>query len=581
MNSLFPLSSGTPWYGTLDASPPRHVPCCHMLRDTEENPRDVTRRNGPGGVSASSAITSATIAHPIGRYALAISITAAALALRLALPLSGRNVFILFYPATVAAASLGGFGPGLLAAALGALAGNFFLTPPYNAFSLDLDDLAQTGLFFAMAVLMAWLMARTRQAEARARAEGERYRVTLAGIGDAVIATDANGRVTFMNAVAEQLTGWPTAEATGRLVSDVFPISNEDTGEPVEDPIGRVLREGIVVGLANHTVLRARDGAQLPIADSGAPLRDGAGVITGAVLVFHDVSRRRALERDRDAALAEAERDRAQLRHALQDAQQAVADRERFLSIASHELRTPVTTVKGHAQALRRALTRGAVAPDRIDTGLRSIVDGADRLTALVQDLLDVSRLRTGRLSLQREPSDLMRLVRDVVARHAEHLAQGRRIETAIPDLPSIVSVDPLRIEQVLVNLLSNAVKYAPDGSPVTVSAHPDASPAPGTPAAGLASSASGASGASGALGISVQVRDKGIGLPPGALEKIFTPFGRAPNAGHIPGMGLGLYISRSIAEQHGGRLWAESPGEGQGTTFILWLPYEPPAESE
>ncbi|MBE0583397.1 MAG: PAS domain S-box protein, partial [Desulfofustis sp.] len=130
--------------------------------------------------------------------------------------------------------------------------------------------------------------------EAALRAEAERHSVTLQSIGDAVIATDAEGFVELLNPVAEELTGWQQDQARGRPLTEIFRIVNEETREPVEDPVTKVLREGMVVGLANHTILIARDGSERPIADSGAPIRGRDGAITGVVLVFRDQSEERA-----------------------------------------------------------------------------------------------------------------------------------------------------------------------------------------------------------------------------------------------------------------------------------------------
>ena len=152
-------------------------------------------------------------------------------------------------------------------------------------------------------LLIAFLLIVREDLLGRARAEGaardseERLRTTLRSIGDAVLATDGDGRIAFLNPVAERLTGWPADDAAGKTVEEVFRIVNETTRAEVESPVRRVIREGTVVGLANHTVLLARDGREIPIADSGAPILDGAGKLTGVVLVFRDISELRRAER--------------------------------------------------------------------------------------------------------------------------------------------------------------------------------------------------------------------------------------------------------------------------------------------
>jgi len=135
------------------------------------------------------------------------------------------------------------------------------------------------------------------QAEAARRQSEERHRITLMSVGDGVIATDAEGRVEVVNPVAETLTGWASADARGRSLDEIFRIVNEETRQPVESPVARVLREGTVVGLANHTVLLAKEGIERPIANSGAPIRDEEGSLTGEVLVFRDQTEARAAQK--------------------------------------------------------------------------------------------------------------------------------------------------------------------------------------------------------------------------------------------------------------------------------------------
>jgi K+-sensing histidine kinase KdpD len=232
-------------------------------------------------------------------------------------------------------------------------------------------------------------------------------------------------------------------------------------------------------------------------------------------------------------------------------AQEAVRARDQFLSIASHELRTPVTTIRGYAQLLLRAHAQGPIEPERLARYLTTIDLETGRLGRLTQDLLDVSRLQTGQLQLAHQPLDLAQLARTIGVRFAEQGVSGHRLVAEVPDAPCMVLGDADRIEQVLSNLLENAAKYSPGDGAIALSLAVEAGQAV------------------------VRVRDEGIGLAPGATEAIFEPFGRAANATskHIPGLGLGLYICRDLIARHGGRIWAESPGEGRGTTFVVTLP--------
>lgn len=154
-----------------------------------------------------------------------------------------------------------------------------------------------------------------RQAQELAETERERLAVSLSSIGDAVIATDPGGRVTLMNPAAEALTGWQASEAVGRSLAEVFHILDENSREPVEDPVERVTQQGIVVGLGNHTVLVRRDGYELAIEDSAAPIRNRSGEITGVIIVFRDVSEKRQQQK----ALAESEKRFRLLAHNAQD----------------------------------------------------------------------------------------------------------------------------------------------------------------------------------------------------------------------------------------------------------------------
>ncbi|HEY0137944.1 MAG TPA: PAS domain S-box protein [Nannocystis sp.] len=157
-----------------------------------------------------------------------------------------------------------------------------------------------------------------RDVEATLREQRELWRTTLSCIGDAVIASDLERRVTFMNREAERLTGWAPGEAEGRPLDEVFCIVNETTRERVPCPVRKVLDTGLVVGLANHTVLIARDGTEWPLDDSAAPIRDGAGEIFGVVLVFREITERKQAEDERERLLREVETERERLADVFQ-----------------------------------------------------------------------------------------------------------------------------------------------------------------------------------------------------------------------------------------------------------------------
>lgn len=298
---------------------------------------------------------------------------------------------------------------------------------------------------------------------------------------------------------------------------------------------------------AEYRLLRA-DGTIRWVAARGRVERDAKGRARHLPGVVLDITARKRAEEGREGLLA-AER------AARTEAEEAVRARDTFLSIAAHELRTPVTALKGTAQLLLRWQARGQMEPTRLTRNLDVLSRSADRLAELTDDLLDVSRIRTGQLSLDPQPTDLAALVTEAVARQREQAADPHNFVMVFGEQLPPVLADAGRIEQVLTNLLSNAVKYSPEGGEITTTLNGDD------------------------RGVFVRVRDAGIGLPDGAAEAIFAPFGRATNVAttNLPGMGLGLYICRTIIERHGGWISAESAGEGRGTTVTFWLPREAP----
>ena len=231
---------------------------------------------------------------------VAVLATGLSVLLRLALFrfLDIKDPYITFLPGVILAAYIGGLWPGFLATLLSALAADYFFTTP--RFSLYMDnpaDIYALALFVLVAAAFSAICESRLRSRRCTAASERRYAVTLASIGDAVIATDTEARVTFLNPAAEALTGWPLADADGRPLAEAFCIINERTRQRVEDPAAKVLRLGTVVGLANHTALVARDGRERPIDDCGAPIVDDRGRIAGVVLVFRDVTERRQAEK--------------------------------------------------------------------------------------------------------------------------------------------------------------------------------------------------------------------------------------------------------------------------------------------
>jgi excisionase family DNA binding protein len=232
-------------------------------------------------------------------------------------------------------------------------------------------------------------------------------------------------------------------------------------------------------------------------------------------------------------------------------AEDALRVRDEFLSIAAHELRTPITSLSGQAQLLLRRLRRhGRLEPEQLASALETIRGQAEKLSRLVSQLLDLSRLEGGKLALERHPTDLVDVVQQVVAT-ARAWSERHTISVAAP--PSLEAwVDPLRLEQVLTNLLDNAVKYSPEGGPIEVAlARVDAG------------------------SVELSVRDRGLGIPVEKRGQLFERFYQAHANGHRGGMGLGLYVSRQIVKLHGGDICAEFPPEG-GTRFVVRLPLAP-----
>jgi PAS domain S-box-containing protein len=245
-------------------------------------------------------------ASPLARYGIALGAATAAILLRLTLdPVWGITLpYITLFPAIMLSAWLGGLWPGIVTTVMSAGAAMYFWVEPSHSWAVtNKSELLGMLVFVAIGVVISALNEASRRAVAGIAESEERLRITLAGIGDAVITTDEQGRVTRLNLIARALTGWTEAEALGRSLSEVFVILNEQSRTPAENPVPRVLRDGIVATLGNHTILVSRTGREIPVDDSAAPIKDADGSIVGAVLIFRDVTERRRREQERATLL--------------------------------------------------------------------------------------------------------------------------------------------------------------------------------------------------------------------------------------------------------------------------------------
>jgi PAS domain S-box-containing protein len=352
---------------------------------------------------------------------------------------------------------------------------------------------------------------------------------------DAIIENSANGvmilspdrRVQVMNRALSGLTGWPAEEATGEPCWKVLPLENAagpnlcaaegapvllgeiDPAEPPQDERsyyveGDLLRPG---------------GSRLTLGVTYTPLYDGAGRLLNIIVNVVDITRFREAEQMKST----------------------------FVSVISHELKTPVALIKGYAGTLRRP--DAAWDPDTLADGLAVIEEEADRLNALIDNLLDASRIQAGVFKLERSDVDLHRLATKVVERFRPQTG-SHQFELDFPDnLPSVLA-DEARIRQVLDNLVSNAIKYSPQGGPIRIGAWQDES------------------------GMTVYVADQGIGVPADEQGRLFDSFYRVDSGlrRQTKGTGLGLYLCKAIVEAHDGRIWVRSE-LGKGTTVFFVLP--------
>ena len=367
--------------------------------------------------------------------------------------------------------------------------------------------------------------------------ERELLATTLSSIGDGVIVTDADSRVTFINPEAERLTGWTQSEAEGMPLPAVFRIVNEETRKEAENPVDKVFRTGVVVGLANHTLLIGKDGIERPIDDSAAPIRHSGGSLFGVVLVFRDFTSRRLAERA--------------LHESRQKLQEEALRKDEFLAILSHELRNPLAPIRMAVSVLNKIGAR--------DPQLQQIHDIIDRqttqLTRLLDDLMDVGRISSGKITLRKARFDIALAVSNAVEtiRPQVDLLQHELV-IDLPPVPIYIDGDITRLAQVFVNLLSNAVRYTNKGGRIRLIVRREQA------------------------GAVIRVIDPGIGISRDQMSRIFEMFAQVDQSLERGqgGLGVGLALTRTLVELHGGIVEAKSEGLGKGSEFIVRIPAVP-----
>ena len=380
-------------------------------------------------------------------------------------------------------------------------------------------------------------------------AHEERFRVLVETIKDyAIFMLDPEGRVATWNAGAQRIKGYAAHEIIGQHFSAFYPDADSRAAR-TEHELRIAAREG---RFEDEGWRVRKDGSRFWANVVITALRDATGALIGYAKVTRDLTQRRELEEER-----------VRLAHA----QEALRLRDEFLSLASHELKTPLTVLRLQLEALRERLSSGERDRDRATGGkLDRSFRACQRLSELVDSLLDASRIASGQFTLHFERADLA----DIVATAVDRLHEAAEVAgcpLSITADTAIGSWDRSRIDQVVTNLVSNAIRYAA-GAPIEVRVARDA--------AALGEAAGdGAPGAE--AGAVIEVRDRGPGLPAGQLSRIFERFERSASMRHYAGLGLGLYVVRQIAEAHGGRVTAENAADG-GACFTVRLPLGRPS---
>ena len=388
------------------------------------------------------------------------------------------------------------------------------------------------------------------QAQASLRASEQRWATTLASVGDAVIATDLIGRVMFMNGVAESLTGWTLIEASLKPIKEIFNIVNEQTRLQVEDPVSKVLEKGIIVGLANHTVLIKKDKTEVAIDDSGAPIKDKEGKTTGVVLIFRDITGRKKAEDALSLAQEKLQKYANNLENLVEERTKQLKDSERLAAIGAtagmvgHDIRNPLQAIISDVYLAKTELAEIPESPEKKNTidSLQEIEKNIDYINKIVADLQDFARP----LKPHMEETDLTLIINQLLEKNG--LPEDIKVNVKVESEAKKVLADSAFINRIMYNLVTNAVQAMPKGGKLTIHAYIDKNTGDAV----------------------ITVMDTGVGIPENAKDKLFTPMFTTKSKGQ----GFGLAVIKRMAEALSGNVTFESQ-EGKGTKFTVLLPQD------
>ncbi len=457
-----------------------------------------------------------------------VALTTAALILTLLMrPVIEPNVFLLFFAAVLIGAWYHGWAGGLVTTALSTLAALYFFVTPVSWLILSSRQLLiRLGSFIGVSLLITWLTASWHRSQ-------QLLAATLYSIGDAVIATDEQGRITFLNPVAEVLTGWRQSEARKRPLGKVLRLLDARNRKELESPVEKALRESAVVTLPSHAILVSKDGNEILIEDSAGPIRDDSEKLKGAILVFRDVTGRRQLEE--------------QLSHSQK--MDAVG---RLAGGVAGDFNNVLTVITGYSELLRAEAPAGTAQRRFAD----EIMYAAERAAGLTRQLLAFSRGH----GAQPRALDLNTMIHNMEPMLSRML--GDDIELLVLPGPGLARVlaDPAHIEQVVMNLANNARDAMPTGGKLVIE----------TGNVDLDEEGAAKIGAKPGSYVMLSVSDTGIGMDAETRSRLFEPFFTTKEPGK--GSGLGLSTVYGIVRQSEGYIGVYSQ-VGCGTIFEIYLP--------